>query len=323
MANVWEAMKKHQQEQAAAEAAQSQQVNAAPQADAPTQGPADQGNVPAEPGPMPQAQKQVHEPTPGEKPVQAPAERPARIASVLPTTIKAAQATTGTAHVQQTKYAPCLMASHDRGGWVCEEYRSLRTNLLAKCGERGFCYLVTSSEPGEGKTVTIGNLGLVLAERVNQNTLLIDGDLRKRRLAELLGLKRSPGLAEYLRGQASLKEIIQPTSQPNLSMIASGVADHDEVAKLLGRPELGKIIADVRRMFDHVLIDTPPINSVSDAGIIGHFCNEALMVIRMNKTRRESVERALALLHSASIKPVGMVLTHRRYYIPKYLYRYA
>jgi len=220
-------------------------------------------------------------------------------------------------------YSQVLVAYHDRGGKLTEAYRALRTNLLAQNPTGRFCYLVTSALPGEGKTVTCLNLGIVLAERVDRRTVIVDGDLRKGRIATLLSGEPTPGLAELLRGEAALSEIVRPTALPSLFYIPAGKAEQHEVGELMGRPELEEAVTHLRRQYDFVLLDAPPINVISDAGMLGRASGEALLVVRMHRTRRETVERAVALLHAADVKPAGVVLTHQKYIIPNYLYRYS
>jgi len=204
-----------------------------------------------------------------------------------------------------------LLPHHDRGGRIADAYRALRTNLLARCGEQGFCSLVTSARPGEGKTLTAANLALVLAECVTQNVLLIDADLRRPRVAGLMGLPSAPGLAEWIRGEATLRQVLQPTTYKNLSVIAAGSASPGDVAELLARPPVHTLLAEAKRLFTHVLIDTPPIH-LSDVGTLGQVCRQALLVVRAGRTRQEDVTRAVALLHAANIQPAGMVLTGER-----------
>ncbi len=216
-----------------------------------------------------------------------------------------------------------LVAHYDRGGSITEEYRSLRANLLAHCSDGRFCYLITSADPGEGKTVTCLNLGLVMAERTDCRTIVIDYDLRKGRMAGLLGAGVSPGMADLLRGSAKLKECIQPTCCGNLFFIPAGKTGLAETGELMGRPELDEIVGELRRQYDYVIFDTPPINIASDAADLGRTAGEALLVVRMNKTQRESVEKAIRLLHAANVKLSGIILTHRKYYIPKYIYKYS
>lgn len=222
--------------------------------------------------------------------------------------------------VTRNGYEPQLVAHHDRGGRITEEYRGLRTHLLAQYTNERFCLLVTSAEAREGKTVTCLNLALVLCERREYRTVVVDCDLRKGGIAALLRMRNSPGMADLLRGDATLDDVVQPTSYPNLFVIPAGPAKFEEVGELLGRQELEEAVGRLRRDYDYVLLDTPPLK-VSDARILGRIVREALLVVRMYKTHRESVDEAVRLLRSANVKPVGVVLTHHAD-SPSYLYRY-
>ena len=221
------------------------------------------------------------------------------------------------------KYSELLIVHNDRGGAITEEYRAVRTSLLAQCSEGRFCYLVTSANAKEGKTVTCVNLGLAMTECVDHKTVMIDCDLRKGGMAALLGAETGPGMADLLRGSAALSDCVQATSYPNLFFIPAATANQAEAGELLGRPELNEIVSELRHRYDYVIFDTPPINIASDAGIVGRAVTEALLVVRMNKTRRESVEKAIRLLHAANVELSGIIMTHRKYYIPSYLYRYS
>ncbi len=221
------------------------------------------------------------------------------------------------------KLAGVLKAHHERGGAITEEYRTLRTSLLAQSPDERFCYMVTSANPKEGKTVTCTNLALVMAERTDMTTVIVDCDLRKRTLAQLLGAKQTPGVAELLIGKATLDEIIQPTCYPNLFLIPAGDANFDRVGEITTNRELEDLVTELRKQYDYVIFDAPPINGLSDAGMLGRIVGEALIVVQMNRTRKESVEKAIRLLHAAHCKVAGMVLTHRKYHIPSYIYKYA
>ncbi len=221
------------------------------------------------------------------------------------------------------RYAEVLVVHHDRGGRIAEQFRSLRTHVLAQCPDQRFCLMVTSAESGEGKTVSTLNLGLVMAERQERSTIIVDADLRKGRIAQHLQGKAGPGLSEVLRGHAALKDVIQRTAYPNLSFVSAGEAIADEVGELIHRPEFGEAVEELRRTYDYVLYDTPPVNTVADAGMIGGIVGDALLVVRMNKTSRDSVDRAIRLLHATNVKISGILLTHQKYFIPNYLYQYS
>lgn len=225
--------------------------------------------------------------------------------------------------VTDSGYSPSLVTHHDRGGLTTEQYRSLRTNLLARSGKQSLCLIITSSEVGEGKSVTSANLALVLAESPDYRTVIVGGDLRRPKVGSLLQIERTPGFAELLSGAVSLDEATHPTVYPNLDVIPAGRARPDEVGKLLSTPRTREITSELKRRYDCVLIDTPPVTNASDAGMLGRAIGEALFVIRMNKTSRESVNRAMGLLRAADVKVTGLVLTHQKDYVPRYLTRYS
>lgn len=221
------------------------------------------------------------------------------------------------------RYSIRLRVHHDRGGPITEEYRALRTSLLARSRDDRFSHIVTSANSGEGKTVTSLNLGLIMTERADRTTLVVDCDLRRRTMAGLLGADSGPGFTDLLRGVAALDEVIQPTAYPNLWFLPSGKVLPGEVGELLGCPVLNKIIAAVQRRYDFTIFDTPPLGVASDAGVIGRAVRSAMLVVHMNQTHKESVERAIRLLRAGNVDVCGVVLTHRRFFIPNYLYRYS
>lgn len=243
------------------------------------------------------------------------------------------KATTATAGTQQNEattapcfdgngYSPILVAHQDPGSIHAEQYRSLRTNILSDQQKKSCCLLITSTEAGEGKTVTCLNLAFVLAELPDIRVLVVDGDMRKTDLTTLLRVNKTPGLAEFLRGSATLKDVIQPTLSPNLDVIPSGQTQREEIGEILSRVSTSKLIPDLRRQYDCILVDTPPVSGVSDTGVWGRAVGEALMVIRMNKTHRDAVQRSIGMLRAADVNILGLFLTHQKTYVPKYLYRY-
>jgi capsular exopolysaccharide synthesis family protein len=217
-------------------------------------------------------------------------------------------------------YALELCAHHERGGAIAEDFRGLRTSLLAQHPEERFCVLVTSAEKGEGKTVACLNLALVLAERQERRTVVVDCDLRARKAAKMMHVDNSRGVVDLLCGTARVETVLRKTAYPNLFVIPAGEAGRGEIGELLHRPDLEETVNLLRRDFDYVLFDTPPIVVAPDACMLGRAVSDALLIVRMYKTRMETVDSAIRLLHSANIKPVGLVLTHHRYYIPKLLY---
>ena len=210
---------------------------------------------------------------------------------------------------------PCarnLVVHYDRAGGIAEEYRALRNALLSHFREKRFCLLVTSAEPREGTTVTCLNLALALAEDRDRRTIVVDCNLRRGRVAALLRTAPGPGVADVLRGAATLPDATWGTGYPNLYAIPAGRASAHEVIPLFQRPTLDDLVADLRRRFDYILLDSPPVRVVPDVGYLGRVAPHALLVVRLHKTPRHHISQALALLHAANIAPLGLALTHRQ-----------
>jgi capsular exopolysaccharide synthesis family protein len=223
--------------------------------------------------------------------------------------------------VSRNGYKPELCAHHERGGAIAEDFRGLRTSLLAQYPDERFCLLVTSAEKREGKTVACLNLALVLAERQERRTVVVDCDLRDPRVAELMHMDNVPGMVDVLRGTACVEDVVRKTAYPNLFVVPAGDAGDGEIGDLLHRPDLEETVNTLRRGFDYVLFDTPPVGVRPDTCMLGRAISDALLIVRMCKTHRETVDSAIRLLHASNIKPVGVVLTHRRHIIPGFLYK--
>ena len=264
--------------------------------------------------------------TPTEPKAEVPAAVPPLPAPVNPKTVLRASLVppkaTGTA-VATNNYSEILATHHDRGGAVTEQFRALRTHILTHYGNKRFSAIITSAEPGEGKTATCLNFGVVLAELSERTTVVVDADLRKGSIAACLNIDKGPGMAELIRGTATIASVVRPTVYPNLFVIPAGETARREAGELMGRPELKEIELELKHMYDFVLIDSPPVNAAADAGMLGQAVDGALLVVHMNKTHRESVDRAIRLLHASNVTVAGLILTHQKFYIPNYLYRYS
>jgi capsular exopolysaccharide synthesis family protein len=177
-----------------------------------------------------------------------------------------------------------------------EAYRGLRTRLMraqAKTGLKSIA--VTSSLPGEGKTLTTMNLGLCYAQLPQQRVLVIDADLRTCGLTSMLDHPSTPGLAEVLAGEVSPDEAIVATNQTNLFVLPAGTV-------LSSPPELftgthwQEFIARCSELFNVILIDTPPILPLADFELISAVCDGVLMVVRAHHGQRETLQKTAGAL---------------------------
>jgi capsular exopolysaccharide synthesis family protein len=199
-----------------------------------------------------------------------------------------------------------------------ESYRGVMASLACAGwnGILGCCLIVTSPGSGEGKTRTTASLGASLA-RGGRRTLVIDADLRQPALHEVFGLDNSRGLRDLLEwdrfdGRAATfveypESLIQSTEIPNLYLLASG-SPAIECAHLLDSIRMRDLLKRLKRNFDTILIDTPPMLPLADARMIGRFAQGAILVVRAGHTAREAAQAARVRLANDRIEVVGVVL---------------
>ena len=224
-----------------------------------------------------------------------------------------------------------LPALLDRGPAV-EQFRSLRSRIYELRDKRPLkTILITSGLPQEGKSFVSTNLAVSLARNKNARVLLIDGDMRRYTVHQVLGCDADPGLADYLANRISLTKIMQrcdPTlskgvthgtavSLPPLAVISGGNGG-DKAADLSSNRHFEELIHTVSPLFDWIIVDSSPVLPVSDAVNLSRFCDGVLLVARSGITEYENAQRTLAELKSAHL--LGFVLngalapTHRGEY---------
>jgi succinoglycan biosynthesis transport protein ExoP len=197
----------------------------------------------------------------------------------------------------------------DPASSLAEAYRSLRASLsMLGPVERRQIVLFVSAIPEEGKTYTSLNTAVVLAQQ-KLKTLLIDADLRRPSLNKaLLHAKETPvGLTDYFSGNTSLESIIHQTAVENLSLITAGHRAPNP-AELLASTDLGALFNELLKTYDRIIIDSAPVNAVSDALVIAPHVHKTILVIRAGKTPRKAILRCVMLLKKAQATLGGFVL---------------
>ncbi len=190
---------------------------------------------------------------------------------------------------------------------IGEAYRSLRTNLMfSKEQGRVRSLVLTSNEPGDGKSFTCANLSITLAQ-LKSKTLLIDADLRRGVLHNTFGLPKEPGFSNYLTDVVPLQSIIHDTQIPNLSVISCGSLIPNP-SELLGSHQMQRFLDEVRRKFDLVVFDTPPLNAATDAVVVGTQVDAVVLVVRAGRTDRNLAKTKLELFSSVPATVLGIVL---------------
>jgi protein-tyrosine kinase len=201
---------------------------------------------------------------------------------------------------------PQLPALEERGSTV-EQFRSLRSRMQEFRDLNTLkSLLVSSGLPQEGKSFVTANLAISFARHKGGRVLLIDGDMRRATLHKLLGTPQGPGLTEYLSGEASITQVMQrpisndsanplPTGLASLTFIPAGM-EHDKAADLSGNRRFDKLISSVSPYFDWIIVDSSPVNLVSDGANLARACDAVLLVARGGVTKYEVAQRAVAEL---------------------------
>ena len=191
---------------------------------------------------------------------------------------------------------------------VSEAYRSLRANLSFYSLDKPLrTLMVTSPAAGEGKSTTIANLAVTMAQS-GRRTIIVDTDLRRPALHELFGAQMSPGLTDAMMAAAGDLPL-QKTAVDNLWLLSSGPKPPNP-SDLPGAERMAQIIAQLTEQADIVLFDAPPVMAAADAAILGARVDGVLLVIQAGKTRRDHSERAREVLEKSRARVVGAALTN-------------
>jgi len=230
-------------------------------------------------------------------------------------TVGAAAALVGAPVIGNIRYDPAARKAPlivgDRSGSVrSEAFRQLRTNLqFINVAHSTQVLVVTSAAPSEGKTSVCVNLALALAE-AGRRVLILDGDLRRPQVANLLGLEPELGLTTVLLGQIDLDRALQPWSS-GITALTSGPLPPNP-SELLGGRRMAELLSALRPRFDDILIDTPPLLPVTDAAVAATLGDGVVLTIRYAKTTREQVLGAVHALRSVDVPILGSVINMRR-----------
>jgi capsular exopolysaccharide synthesis family protein len=188
-----------------------------------------------------------------------------------------------------------------------EAYRSLRTSLLlSHSGQPPRTILVTSPLPGEGKSTTVANTAIVLAQ-TGARTLILDLDMRKPTMADLFGASNQRGMSTFLTGNSDLSSLVAESGFPNLYLVSAGPPPPNP-AELVGSSRLSAGLDFLGEYFDHILIDSPPCLEITDALVLSTRVDGLLLVVRGGKTPREVVRRASDRLQAVGGKILGVLV---------------
>src|SRR5438270_2434969 len=227
----------------------------------------------------------------------------------IPFSANGSNARSGKLLAQSSKSKVEIISHSHPKSEIAESYRALRTSiLLSALGSPPQVILVTSALPQEGKTTTAVNCAIVLAQQGGR-VLLVDADLRRPSVHHSLGLRANgSGLSTLLAGQHSAEEVLVRSNQlSNLYVLPAGPPP-PQPAELLSSALMKQWISTWRKHFDHVVIDSPPCLSVTDAVALSVVADSVVLVIRSGVTRKEALRRARELLARVNAKVAGVVV---------------
>ncbi len=211
----------------------------------------------------------------------------------------------GEAPAQEPYLIEWTSGSADKAGM--EAYRSLRTSLMLSNPDKPpQTILVTSALAGEGKSTTAVNIASSLAQ-LGRRTLILELDLRKPCLAELLGTESAAGVSGYLSGNSNLTTEIQESYLSNLFLVSAGAVPPNP-PELLASQKLTTGLTLVKDYFDHIVIDSPPVLEVSDALLVGRQTDGVLLVARARRSPRLAVLKAASLFQGVKSKVLGVLI---------------
>lgn len=226
--------------------------------------------------------------------------------------------------VDEEQIDACIVTQHDPKSPISEAYRALRTNFqFATMQNKPKTVMVTSAVPGEGKTTTVVNLTVTMADQ-GMRVVVVDTDLRRPNVHRVLRMERGPGLADVLREGLDLKSVIRPTRIENLWVISSGRVPPNP-SELIGSDRMAQVMRELSEQFDLVVCDAPSILVVTDPVLLATHVDTCVLVCAAGFARRETVQRAAKLLQTAQAGIAGVVLngletTRRNYYYYYYYY---
>ena len=218
----------------------------------------------------------------------------------------------------------CIVTQHDPKSPVSEAYRQLRTNFLLETVQlRPRTVMVTSAVPAEGKTTTAVNMAVTMADR-GMRVVVMDTDLRRPNVHKVLQMERGMGLADVLQGNVDLGSVVRPTRIHNLWVLSSGRVPPNP-SELIGSEHMQRVMEQLGATFDMIICDAPSILVVTDPVLMATHVDTVILVVSVERAKRETVQRARKLMDAAKAHISGVVLngleaSRRHYYYYYYYY---
>lgn len=203
-----------------------------------------------------------------------------------------------------------LIVQNEPKSPVSEQYRTIRTNIMYSSIDKEMkTILFTSAAPNAGKSTTAANVAIAFAQ-AGHSTLLIDADLRRPTMHYTFELGNPRGLSSAIVGESEIEQVIRQTEIDNLDIITSGPVPPNP-AELLQSKKMQHLLKTVQMQYDNIIIDSPPLLSVSDAQILGPQADGTIMVVSSNDSDKDQLEKAKDLLGKTDTNIIGVVLNRK------------
>ncbi|MRR36712.1 polysaccharide biosynthesis tyrosine autokinase [bacterium] len=192
--------------------------------------------------------------------------------------------------------AVCTQDSADR-------MKILRTQILNQMSEEGKnTLLVTSANPGEGKTLTAINLAISCSHQLNKTVMLVDGDIKKPSVHAYLGLENGPGLADCLTQKAEVSDVLINPGMDRIVILRGG-SPHTNSAELLGSPRMGALLKEIKERYPDrfIIFDSAPVLSSADPLVFANLVDGILLVVEAEKTKREDIQKVFEMMQNKPI----------------------
>ena len=204
---------------------------------------------------------------------------------------------------------------------AAESYRTLRTNIQYSSFDKEYrTIVITSSEPGEGKTVTSGNLSLALAQGESK-VLLVDCDMRKPSIYKNFKISNENGLTDLLLHKMTMEQVMVKYND-NLTIIPAGRVSPNP-SEMLGSRAMSAFLEEMKNHFDYIVMDTPPLGAVTDAQVLSTKVDATILVVRAGDTKRDVIMNSVNLIKKVNGNLIGTVLNGVEKSRDKYYYYYG
>ncbi len=221
-----------------------------------------------------------------------------------------------------TTSASTILQINDERHSFAEAFRNVRSSLhfMPFEGERPRSFVITSATPSEGKSTTVANLGVTMAQ-AGARTLLVDADLRRGTVHEQFRAESTPGFTEILEGRHSWQELVLKTALPNLHILTRG-RTINEAGQLFMSAFFDKLLLEFLNHYDVILFDTPPVLAADDSTSLAPKVDATIFVVRLSQTLARQSRKALDLLFERQANVVGVILNCADPKMPEYKYYY-